>query len=43
VTSFPGHWAPNGLTFYRGAMFPAKYQNGAFIAFHGSWNRAPHP
>jgi glucose/arabinose dehydrogenase len=43
VTSFPGHWAPNGLTFYRGAMFPAKYQNGAFIAFHGSWNRAPLP
>jgi glucose/arabinose dehydrogenase len=22
-------------------MFPAKYKNGAFIAFHGSWNRAP--
>ena len=24
-------------------MFPAKYKNGAFIAFHGSWNRAPLP
>ncbi len=43
VASFPGHWAPNGLTFYRGAMFPAKYQTGVFIAFHGSWNRAPLP
>ena len=24
-------------------MFPAKYKNGAFVAFHGSWNRAPLP
>jgi glucose/arabinose dehydrogenase len=24
-------------------MFPEKYRNGAFIAFHGSWNRAPEP
>ncbi len=37
----PGHWAPNGLQFYTGSAFPAKYKNGAFIAFHGSWNRAP--
>jgi glucose/arabinose dehydrogenase len=22
-------------------MFPERYRNGAFIAFHGSWNRAP--
>ena len=22
-------------------MFPEEYRNGAFIAFHGSWNRAP--
>ena len=22
---------------------PAQYKNGAFIAFHGSWNRAPEP
>jgi glucose/arabinose dehydrogenase len=43
VASFPGHWAPNGLAFYRGTMFPAKYRTGAFIAFHGSWNRAPLP
>lgn len=39
--AFPGHWAPNGLLFYTGSQFPEKYRNGAFIAFHGSWNRAP--
>ncbi|MDB4916496.1 MAG: L-sorbosone dehydrogenase [Gemmatimonadetes bacterium] len=43
VASFPGHWAPNGLAFYTGTSFPAKYRNGVFIAFHGSWNRAPLP
>lgn len=41
--AFPGHMAPNGLLFYTGNMFPEKYKNGAFIAFHGSWNRAPEP
>ena len=40
---FPAHWAPNDLLFYRGSMFPDRYRNGAFIAFHGSWNRAPGP
>ncbi len=29
--------------FYRGTQFPARYRDGAFIAFHGSWNRAPLP
>ena len=43
VGFFPGHWAPNGLLFYTGRMLPAKYRNGAFIVFHGSWNRAPLP
>ncbi len=43
VVAFPGHLAPNGLLFYTGSMFPEKYQHGAFIAFHGSWNRAPEP
>jgi glucose/arabinose dehydrogenase len=41
LIGFPGHWAPNALLFYTGKMFPEKYKNGAFIAFHGSWNRAP--
>lgn len=39
--AFPAHWAPNAVLFYTGNMFPAKYHNGVFIAFHGSWNRAP--
>ena len=43
VTYFPGHWAPNGMLFYTGTMLPAKYRDGAFVAFHGSWNRAPLP
>jgi glucose/arabinose dehydrogenase len=40
---FPAHWAPDGLVFYNGTSFPAHYKGGAFIAFHGSWNRAPGP
>ena len=43
LIGFPGHWAPLGLVFYEGNQFPAAYQGGAFIAFHGSWNRAPLP
>lgn len=43
VVAFPAHMAPNGLLFYTGSKFPEKYKNGAFIAFHGSWNRAPEP
>lgn len=33
------HVAPLGMAFYTGAMFPEEYQNQAFIAEHGSWNR----
>ena len=43
IMAFPAHTAPNDLLFYTGDMFPEKYKNGAFIAFHGSWNRAPLP
>ncbi|HVY73670.1 MAG TPA: PQQ-dependent sugar dehydrogenase [Puia sp.] len=43
IVAFPGHLAPNDLLFYTGDQFPARYKNGAFIAFHGSWNRAPEP
>jgi glucose/arabinose dehydrogenase len=43
VAAFPGHWAPMAVLFYSGSMFPEKYKNGAFITFHGSWNRAPEP
>ncbi|GMV06008.1 MAG: gluconolaconase [Gemmatimonadota bacterium] len=43
IIGFPAHWAPNDLEFYTGSQFPPSYQGGAFIAFHGSWNRAPNP
>ena len=35
IVAFPAHLGPNDLLFYTGKMFPAKYRNGAFIAFHG--------
>jgi glucose/arabinose dehydrogenase len=41
IATFPAHWAPVDVTFYTGTQFPAKYRGGAFIAFHGSWNRSP--
>lgn len=43
IMAFPGHWAPNDLIFYTSDHFPKRYKNGAFIAFHGSWNRTPKP
>jgi glucose/arabinose dehydrogenase len=43
VVAFPGHWAPESLVFYTATQFPARYRGGAFVAFHGSWNRAPLP
>jgi glucose/arabinose dehydrogenase/cytochrome c5 len=41
VVAFPAHWAPLQMAFYAGTQFPDKYRNGAFVTFHGSWNRAP--
>jgi glucose/arabinose dehydrogenase len=41
LLAFPAHWAPNGLMFYGGEQFPEEFQGGAFIAWHGSWDRAP--
>ncbi|HET9463590.1 MAG TPA: PQQ-dependent sugar dehydrogenase [Thiobacillus sp.] len=43
LVAFPGHWAPNGLVKYTGQQFPERYRGGFFVAFHGSWNRAPLP
>ena len=43
VAAFPAHWGPNDLKIYTAKAFPAAWQGGAFIAFHGSWNRAPGP
>jgi glucose/arabinose dehydrogenase len=34
------HSAPITLAFYEGTMFPSQYRGGAFVALHGSWNRA---
>jgi glucose/arabinose dehydrogenase/mono/diheme cytochrome c family protein len=43
LVAFPAHWAPLQMAFYDGAQFPARYRHGMFVAFHGSWNRAPLP
>jgi glucose/arabinose dehydrogenase len=43
TVALPAHWAPNDLMFYTGSQFPARYKGGVFVAFHGSWNRAPLP
>src|SRR5438105_5488554 len=34
------HSAPLGIAFYEGVMFPAAFRGSAFVALHGSWNRA---
>jgi len=34
------HVAPLQFAFYTGKQFPESYRGGAFIAEHGSWNRA---
>ncbi len=39
LIGFPAHYSPNDLKFYTGQQFPVRYHNGAFIAFHGSYNR----
>jgi glucose/arabinose dehydrogenase len=43
IAAFPAHWAPNAMALYDKQQFPAHYRHGVFIAFHGSWNRAPYP
>jgi len=37
---FQPHSAPLGIAFYQGGQFPPDYKGDAFVAFHGSWNRA---
>jgi glucose/arabinose dehydrogenase len=41
VLAFPGHWAPMALAFSTSDALGPKYKGGLFVAFHGSWNRAP--
>ena len=43
LVALPAHWAPMQMAFYSGTQFPLHYRNGAFVAAHGSWNRAPLP
>ena len=43
LVTFGAHWAPNGLHFYTGSQFPDRYRGGAFVAFHGGFDRAPLP
>ena len=43
LVALPAHFAPMQMAFYTGTQFPKRYLNGAFVASHGSWNRAPLP
>jgi glucose/arabinose dehydrogenase len=40
VTGLEPHSAPMEFLFYRASQFPVAYRNQAFLALHGSWNRA---
>ncbi|MFN7552455.1 MAG: PQQ-dependent sugar dehydrogenase [Pseudomonadota bacterium] len=40
AVDFGAHTAPLGMRFYEGAMFPAAYRGGTFVAQRGSWNRS---
>lgn len=42
VAAYPAHWAPNDMVYADHFAWPARYRNGLFIAFHGSWDRAPY-
>ncbi len=42
VYGFPGHWAPDAIVYGPPGALPG-FGTGVFIAFHGSWNRAPEP
>ncbi len=42
LAAYPAHWAPNAMIYYDKKAFPAHYRHGLFIAFHGSWDRAPY-
>jgi hypothetical protein len=42
IAAYPAHWAPNAVVRYDEKEFPAHYRGGFFVAFHGSWDRAPY-
>jgi glucose/arabinose dehydrogenase len=37
---YDAHASGMGMVFYTGNQFPQEYQNNAFVAFRGSWNRS---
>jgi glucose/arabinose dehydrogenase len=41
LITYTAHAAPMQMVFYRGSQFPPDYQDDAFVAMHGSWNRKP--
>ncbi len=41
LIALPAHWAPMQMTYYESGQFPAEYNKGMFVTFHGSWNRWP--
>jgi len=43
IATFGAHWSPETMLFYTGRQFPNHYRNGAFVAFHGGFDRAPFP
>ncbi len=43
LVAYPGHWAPMAIAFGTAKQFGSAYASGVFVAFHGSWNRAPLP
>jgi glucose/arabinose dehydrogenase len=43
LVAFPAYGTPLQMLFYTSIQFPRKYRGGAFVAFHGSANRAPIP
>jgi glucose/arabinose dehydrogenase len=42
LIGLPPHIAPLGLAFYNKGQLPEIYQNGMFVAYHGSSQRSTH-
>jgi glucose/arabinose dehydrogenase len=41
LMSFPAHWAPEAMVFAKPDSNWPEFREGAFVSFHGSWNRVP--
>jgi glucose/arabinose dehydrogenase len=40
ILTYQAHSAPMAMVFYTASQFPTEYQNDAFVAMRGSWNRS---